>query len=96
MALWLEALEGLQEAVAVVLAAAAVAAGPAEGAAGMTARCQPCMKLGRSLSGQEGAYSRPDPLSEARDRTHVLMETSQIPFCCATTGTPLAWVSLPA
>ena len=29
-----------------------------------------------------------DPLSEARDRTHVLMDTSRIRFCCATTGTP--------
>ena len=29
----------------------------------------------------------PDPLSEARDRTHILMDTSQIRFHCATTGT---------
>ena len=28
-----------------------------------------------------------NPLSEARDRTHNLMVTSQIHFCCATTGT---------
>ena len=28
------------------------------------------------------------PLSEARDRTHILMGTSQIRFHCATTGTP--------
>ena len=28
------------------------------------------------------------PQSEARDRTHILMDTSQIPFCPATTRTP--------
>ena len=28
------------------------------------------------------------PLSEARDRTSVFMDTSQICFHCATTGTP--------
>ena len=27
----------------------------------------------------------PDPLSEAKDRTHILMDTSQICFLCATT-----------
>ena len=27
-------------------------------------------------------------LSEARERTHVLMDLSWICFCCATTGTP--------
>ena len=30
----------------------------------------------------------PHPLSEAWDRTLVLMDTSQIHFHCATTGTP--------
>ena len=29
-----------------------------------------------------------NPLSEARDRTCTLMDTSQIRFCCATAGTP--------
>ena len=29
-----------------------------------------------------------DPLSEARDRTHILMDTSWIHFHCTTTGTP--------
>ena len=29
----------------------------------------------------------PDPLREARDRTHILMDISQVRFCCATTGT---------
>ena len=29
-----------------------------------------------------------NPLSEARDRTFILMDTSQIRFCWATTGTP--------
>ena len=33
-----------------------------------------------------------DPLSEARDRTCILMDTSQIGFCRATTGTPVAMV----
>ena len=28
-----------------------------------------------------------NPLSEARDHTHILIDTSQICFCCATTGT---------
>ena len=32
----------------------------------------------------------PDPLSEARDQTHNLMDTSRIHFCCATAGTPFA------
>ena len=30
----------------------------------------------------------PDPLSKARDPTHILMDTSQIRFRCATMGTP--------
>ena len=29
-----------------------------------------------------------NPLSEARDQTHVLMDTSQIHFCCTTMGIP--------
>ena len=29
-----------------------------------------------------------NPPSEARDQTHLLMDTSRICFCCATTGTP--------
>ena len=29
----------------------------------------------------------PDPVREARDRTYILMDTSQIRFCFATTGT---------
>ena len=29
----------------------------------------------------------PDPLSEAGDRTHILMDTSQIHFCWAMMGT---------
>ena len=28
-----------------------------------------------------------NPLSEARDGTHILMDTSRIHFCCTTTGT---------
>ena len=31
----------------------------------------------------------PDPLIEARDLTHIIMDSSQIRFCCVTTGTPL-------
>ena len=30
----------------------------------------------------------PDPLTEARDQTLILMDTSRTLFCCATTGTP--------
>ena len=30
----------------------------------------------------------PDPLSKARDRIHILMDTSWIHFSCTTTGTP--------
>ena len=30
----------------------------------------------------------PDPLSEARDQTHILVDISWICFCCTTTGTP--------
>ena len=29
-----------------------------------------------------------NPLIQARDQTHVLVNTSRICFCCATTGTP--------
>ena len=35
----------------------------------------------------------PDPLSEARDRTHVLMDTIWIRFCCTTKGTPPTYFS---
>ena len=31
----------------------------------------------------------PNPLSEIRDRTHILMDSSQIRFPCATMGTPI-------
>ena len=33
-----------------------------------------------------------DPLSEARDRTRILMDTSQIRFCRAIIGTPLFYI----
>ena len=29
-----------------------------------------------------------NPESEAKDQTHLLMDTSQTSFCCATVGTP--------
>ena len=29
-----------------------------------------------------------DPLIEARNRTHILMDTSRVHFCCATMGSP--------
>ena len=31
----------------------------------------------------------PDPLNEAGDQTHILMDTSQIHLRCTTVGTPL-------
>ena len=33
-----------------------------------------------------------NPLSEARDQTRILMDPSQMHFCCATTGTPLIYL----
>ena len=30
----------------------------------------------------------PDPLRKARDQTSILIDTSWVPFCCTTTGTP--------
>ena len=30
----------------------------------------------------------PNPLIEARDQTYILVDTSQIPFCRTTKGTP--------
>ena len=30
----------------------------------------------------------PNPLSKARDQTHILKDSSQIHFCCAMKGTP--------
>jgi len=33
--------------------------------------------------------SIPNPLSKARDRTGILMDTSGIHFCCPTVGTPI-------
>ena len=35
-------------------------------------------------------YQILNPLGKARDRTCILMDTSQIQFCCATAGTPNA------
>ena len=35
-----------------------------------------------------------NPLGKARDRTYILMGTSQVCFCCATTGTPKCYVFL--
>ena len=37
-------------------------------------------------------YLIPDPLSEARDQTRALMDTSRIHFRCATTGTPFCLI----
>ena len=36
----------------------------------------------------------PNPLSEARDWTWILMDTSQIHFCCATKGNPRSFISV--
>ena len=44
---------------------------------------------------QPTAQPRPrwilNPLSKARDGTCVLVDASQIHFCCTTAGTPLSW-----
>ena len=37
----------------------------------------------------------PDPLSEARDQTLILMDTSRILFLCATTGALCSWILNP-
>ena len=34
-----------------------------------------------------------NPLSKTRDRTHILMDTSWIHFCCATMGSPFSLTS---
>ena len=39
-------------------------------------------------------HQSPDPLSKARDRTSILVDTSRIPFRCATKGTPSTTSSL--
>ena len=33
-----------------------------------------------------------NPLSKARDQTHILMDISQVSFCWATKGTPKLWI----
>ena len=35
-----------------------------------------------------------NPLSKAKDGTHILMDTNRIHFCCATTGTPCSGMLL--
>ena len=40
------------------------------------------------ISGQQGI---PDPPSKGRDWIHILMDTSQTRFCCATGGSPWVW-----
>ena len=48
--------------------------------AGSEPRLQPTPQLIATLD--------PQPTSEARDQTHLLMDTDRIHFCCTTTGTP--------
>ena len=36
----------------------------------------------------------PDPLIEARDQTHILMDRSWVGSCCSTTGTPYLFFEL--
>ena len=44
---------------------------------------------GHSNAGSELRLRQiPDPLSKARDRAHILMDTSRIHFHCAAKGTP--------
>ena len=40
------------------------------------------------LHHSSGQHQILHPRSGARDQTHILMDTSQIRFCCARTGTP--------
>ena len=37
----------------------------------------------------------PDLLSEARDQTHILMDTSKVHFLCATRETPICTYCVP-
>ena len=39
-------------------------------------------------------HQTPNPLSEARNQTHILMDTSRIRFHCATTGTQCIFLAL--
>ena len=71
--------------------------GSAQGWAKWELSCQPTPQPQqhriRAASVNYSSWQRqiPDPMWEARDRTHILMDTSQIWFCCSTTGTP--WIS---
>ena len=48
---------------------------------------------GRIGAAAPGLHQQPqqhriwDPMSKAKDQTHILVDTSQIRFCCATIGT---------
>ena len=52
----------------------------------------------RAATPQLTATPDPDPLSEAKDRTCVLMDANQVRHLCATKGTPIGvdfkWCSL--
>lgn len=83
MAPWEEVVAQLEEeAVVAVLVAVAVV----QEAAGMMERCQLCTKLGRSLSGQEGAHPRPE-------RDPAVLSTSLLPttFPFPPLGTAPTW-----
>ena len=45
------------------------------------------VKLELQLPAYTTATATPDPLSEDRDQTHILMVTSQVHYCWATMGT---------
>ena len=58
--------------------------------AGPTPQPQQCQMQAASATyttahGNTGSLTR----SEARDQSHIIMDTSRIRFCCATTGTLL-------
>ena len=55
-----------------------------------TAKQHPCCVCTLHHSSQQ--YRIANPLSAVRDRTGILMYTSQIHFCCTTMGTPTSTI----
>ena len=59
-----------------------------------TATAMPDPSHVRGLHDSSGQCQILNPLSRARDRTCILMDTSQICLCCATIGTPFVYFVL--